>query len=421
MTQIQDIILAPAMGAFFYDDQAAIRSGASHDGFDYTGSPQTPGFDRVRQPSTALSIGLVLDDAPVAWGDMVSVQYSGAAGRDPLFDPVKIADITNQYVRPRLVGREAGDASLNCEIALSDCEIGALPIAIKYGVSQALLQAASYAKKCTATEVVCGIFDRPLPTSAVPIFAQSGDARHLNVDKMILKNVDVLPHGLINSEEKFGLGGEVFGDYIEWVAKRANQLGGENYRPLLHFDLYGWIGLGVSKDPKEVAAFVALCADRVPGFGLLIESPVDYGDRNLQIEQFARIVEEMEKLGTSAKIVADEHCNTLTDVRDFCDAKAAHIVQVKTPDVGSLLDTARALSYAKTAGVGAYSGGTSAETDISARACVHVALAMQADMMLAKPGMGVDEAICIVGNEQSRTLAQLSVSQAAGAGARNAE
>jgi methylaspartate ammonia-lyase len=44
---------------------------------------------------------------------------------------------------------------------------------------------------------------------------------------------------------------------------------------------------------------------------------------------------------------------------------------------------------------------------------VHVAVATQADMMLAKPGMGVDEAISIVGNEQSRLLALLQRNAAA--------
>jgi methylaspartate ammonia-lyase len=37
--------------------------------------------------------------------------------------------------------------------------------------------------------------------------------------------------------------------------------------------------------------------------------------------------------------------------------------------------------------------------------CVHVALATGADQILAKPGMGVDEGMSIVGNEMARVLA----------------
>jgi len=407
MSEITDLILAPALGAFFYDDQAAIRSGLAQDGFDYVGAPKTPGFERVRQPARALSIGLVMDDGAVAWGDMVSVQYSGAAGRDPLFDPDAIASLTEEKVRPNLIGRDPADAAANFRAALEHGECETLPVAVKYGVSQALLSAAAVVRRCSLAEVVCSIFDKPPPVAPIPIFAQSGDARRLNVDKMLLKQVDVLPHGLINSSDKFGPNGDAFIEYVEWVANRADQLGGAQYRPKLHFDLYGWVGLGVGDKPAEVVDFIARCARRIPEFDLHIESPVDYGNRQKQIDMFADIVERLDRLGTRVKIVADEYCNTLVDVRDFCDAKAAHIIQIKTPDVGSLLDTARAIEYSKSAGIGAYSGGTSAETDLSARACVHVALAMRADMMLAKPGMGVDEAICIVGNEQSRALAQI--------------
>ncbi|TIU41464.1 MAG: hypothetical protein E5W28_02310, partial [Mesorhizobium sp.] len=35
--QIKDVLLAPGNGAFFYDDQGAIRAGAPQDGFVYSG------------------------------------------------------------------------------------------------------------------------------------------------------------------------------------------------------------------------------------------------------------------------------------------------------------------------------------------------------------------------------------------------
>ena len=48
------------------------------------------------------------------------------------------------------------------------------------------------------------------------------------------------------------------------------------------------------------------------------------------------------------------------------------------------------------------------ETDTSARVAVHVAVATRADMLLARPGMGVDEGVMIVANEQSRLLARIA-------------
>ncbi|TIU23698.1 MAG: methylaspartate ammonia-lyase, partial [Mesorhizobium sp.] len=69
--QIIDIVLAPGNGAYFYDDQEAIRSGAIQDGFIYLGAPTTLGFKSIRTPASSLSIGLVLTDETVVWGDMM--------------------------------------------------------------------------------------------------------------------------------------------------------------------------------------------------------------------------------------------------------------------------------------------------------------------------------------------------------------
>ena len=61
--------------------------------------------------------------------------------------------------------------------------------------------------------------------------------------------------------------------------------------------------------------------------------------------------------------------------------------------------------YCKSKGIGAYQGGTCNETDRSAQVCTHIAMATDADQILAKPGMGVDEGYMIVYNEMQRILA----------------
>ncbi len=412
MTSIVNLIVAPAQGAFFYDDQAAIRAGRTRDGAAYLGTPVTAGFPAVRIAAQALSVGLVLSDASIAWGDMVSVQYSGAAGRDPLFDVAAITTLVHEVLAPRLIGRPADTARANCAAAFAANAGARLPVAVEYGVSQALLHAQALVHGVTVADVICADFNLPLPTRPVPIFAQSGEERQTNVDKMILKRVDILPHGLINSRQTFGDGGAVFVDYVRWVAQRVRALAPADYQPVLHFDVYGWIGIGIADDPAQIAGFMAHVADQVPGFRLHIECPADYGSTQAQIDNYARIVAEVDARTDRVAVVADEYCNTLDDISRFCEARAAHIVQIKTPDVGSLYDTASAIGLAQRHGIGAYSGGTCAETDLSARTCVQVAVACQADMMLAKPGMGVDEAISIVGNEQARLFATLRARRA---------
>ncbi|PBB14301.1 methylaspartate ammonia-lyase [Mesorhizobium loti] len=406
--QIKDVLLAPGNGAFFYDDQAAIRSGATQDGFIYIGKPITPAFTSIRIPASSLSVGLVLADDTVVWGDMMSVQYSGAGGRDDLFEAHQISDLTSRVVAPRLVDVDASLYLDACGKVFEPIGHKRLPLAIEYGVSQALLRAAAHLQRTTMAEIVCSEFNLPLPTRRIPIYCQSGDAREINVDKMILKAVDVLPHGLINSRQKFGIDGQAFMEFVKWVAGRTREIGGPGYHPVLHFDVYGWIGLEIGLEPQRIADFICRVAESVPGFTLNVEAPADFGSTQGQIENYAEIVSILDSRGSSARIVADERCNTLEDIRRFAEARAAHLVQIKTPDVGSIADTARAVLICKASKVGAYVGGSCTETDLSAQASVHVSVATQADMMLAKPGMGVDEAFSIVGNEQNRLLATLN-------------
>jgi methylaspartate ammonia-lyase len=128
------------------------------------------------------------------------------------------------------------------------------------------------------------------------------------------------------------------------------------------------------------------------------------GSKEQQIEALSRLKILLVTKGTKVEIVADEWCNTLEDVRDFVDAGAGHMVQIKTPDLGGINNTIDAILYARAHGAGAYQGGTCNETDRSARVCVHLALAARPDQMLAKPGMGVDEGMMIVMNEMQRAL-----------------
>jgi methylaspartate ammonia-lyase len=414
---VRNILTAPAQGAFVNDDQRAIRAGSKRDGFQYLGLPRTPGFTNIRIPARALSIGIVLEDGHVAWGDMMSVQYAAAAGREKLFDPAEAVDLLRGELGKRLRKLKFTDLRGEIKTLFQPLSSGlSVAVAVQYGISQAVLNAYAHLGRITVAEILVAAYGNELTPQPVPIFAQSGDDRTINVQKMILKHADILPHGLINDLSKFGEHGEVFAEFAEWVVSRIRQENDEHYRPTLHFDLYGTPGLAFSGDPKRIASFIASVARRVAPYKLHIEGPADFGSVKAQIEGFARIREELDTQACEAKIVADEWCDTLADIRAFARAGAADILQIKMPDVGSVTNSFEAVRLCKELGVGAYLGGSCTETDLSARVSVHVAVASQADMQLAKPGMGVDEALTIVSNEQNRLIATLQTRPHAVAG-----
>ncbi|MGM0601486.1 MAG: methylaspartate ammonia-lyase, partial [Candidatus Rifleibacteriota bacterium] len=208
--------------------------------------------------------------------------------------------------------------------------------------------------------------------------------------------------------EKLGRQGEKLSAYIDWLAQRIEKLRlDSDYKPALHIDVYGNIGPIFDYNLEKMADYLASLEKHAGEFPLYIEGPVDMEEKPRQIESLAAITGRLKSMGSRVKIVADEWCNTYTDIRDFCDASACDMVQIKTPDLGGIQNIVESILYCKKTGMEAYQGGTCNETDVSARICVHLAVAARADRMLAKPGMGFDEGYTIVNNEQQRILAIL--------------
>lgn len=405
--KIVDIICSEGRTGFYFDDQKAIKDGAKNDGLAYVGEPQTKGFTSIRQAGESISVMLILEDGQVALGDCAAVQYSGAGGRDPLFLAKDFIPFIEKEIKPLFLNKDVSTFLDNAEF-LDTLEINGqrLHTAIRYGVSQALLDATAKANKMTMAEVIQKEFNINTEMTRIPIFTQSGDDRYLNADKMIVKGADVLPHALINHvETKLGTDGSILKDYVIWLRNRINTLGKDGYKPVLHIDVYGTIGLAFNQDIEKQAQYIVELEKAAAPLHLRIEGPMDVGNRADQITALAALTKRLEELNCSVELVADEWCNTFEDVVAFVEAKAGHMMQIKTPDLGSVHNTAKAVLYCKENNSGAYVGGTCNETNISAQVTTNVAIATNATQVLAKPGMGVDEGYMIVNNEMNRVLA----------------
>ena len=408
--KIIDVVCSGGRTGFYFDDQRAIKGGAGHDGVFYVGAPVTEGFTSVRQAGESISVMLVLENGLLAHGDCAAVQYSGAGGRDPLFLAEDFIPLIEGPIKEQIVGKEADNfRKLAAEMEAIEIDGKRLHTAIRYGLSQALLDAVAKATGRLMCEVVADEYGCTVSEKPIPIFTQSGDDRYNNADKMIIKAAQVLPHALINNvKEKLGLDGEKLADYIAWLRDRILAFRhDESYNPVLHIDCYGTIGaIYGNNNYAAMADYLAKLEQIAKPFHLRIEGPMDCDcDRATQLEALAGLTAELDRRGINVELVADEWCNTLEDIKLFADHKAGHMVQIKTPDLGGINNTIEAVLYCKEKGIGAYQGGTCNETDRSCHVCVHAAMATQPDQILAKPGMGVDEGFMIVYNEMNRILA----------------
>lgn len=458
-TLIRDVLTVPAMGAYYYDDLTALQAKPLTIAERYTAEPVTPGFRRAREVAEALAVGLILDGHQIAWGDCVAVEFSGKAGRHPLFRAEEGLKTVQATVAPALRGRQLTnfrelaaevDALVEAVTVSQPVERGAgdveetrtlsrrdlfrllrpgeegdgpqaqaveevtverrLHTALRYGVSQALLAALALARGATMAEVVAEEYGLPPPSQPVPIHAQCGADRYAGADKMIARRVASLPHTLVdNIPEHLGEDGQVLVNYARWLRERIPQLAGDDYQPTIHLDVHGALGRIYDNNLGQILGYLIQLEKAVAPYPLRLESPLILDSRADQIEAMRKLREYVRFRNMKVKLVADEWANTLEDIRAFVDAGAADMIQVKMPDLGSVHNSIEAVLACKAAGVGAFLGGSCAETNLSAQVAVHVALATRPDMIMAKPGMGVDEGVMLVHNEMARTLAWIKV------------
>ena len=405
--KIKDMVCVSGKSGFFFDDQAAIKANAVKDGNTYRGYPVTQGFQSVRQAGEAISIMLILENGQVAHGDCAAVQYSGAAGRDPLFLADDFIPIIEEVIGPVLIGRDISTfREMAAEVDALKYNGRLLHTAIRYGATQAVLDAVAKSKNKLMAQIIAEEYNTTISDTIIPVFCQSGDEPFLNADKMILKKVEVLPHALFNNVDKLGFHGHKLLEYVKWLRNRVFDLRwSDNYNPIIHLDVYGTIGMVFDISYDKIAEFLMHVESAARPLKVRIEGPVDMGEREAQVIAMMRLRQVLEMRGIDVELVADEWCNTLEDVIEFTEKKAGHMVQIKTPDLGGINNSIEAVLYCQKHNMASYLGGTCNETERSAQVCAHIAMAVSPVQMLAKPGMGMDEGYMIVNNEMKRILA----------------
>lgn len=402
--RIERTLSAIGRSGYLHIDLAAVRAGARPNGGIYEGKPVTPGFGKIVEAASVLSVMLALTDGQVAHGDCADVIFAGASGRATAFHAADALD-TFASLEPLLTGLDPDEFRKNSTF-VDSLEIHP---ALKYGISQALLHAASLVRHVTMAQVIADEYGCQIAKNPIPLLANCQNHDIMQLDRMILKRVELLPHAYFTSVEgELGLDGQKLVTWVKNIAGRVKEIGDQAYRPKIHIDVYGTIGELFHQDIDAIAAYIGELEKAVAPYPLLVESPIIASNRSEQIAAFQAMRKALQARDIAAEIVVDEWCNTLDDIRLFADAQAAHHIQIKTPDLGCVHNTIEAVLYCREQGVGVCLGGTGNETDQSARITTHIGLACQPTFMLAKPGLGGDEALMIQSNEMSRTLALIA-------------
>ena len=404
--RIAEVLFAKGSAGHFHVDARALRAGAEPDGFSWKGEPLTPGFTRIVQPSESLSILLRLEDGQVGFGDCVDVAYAGSAGREPPFTPDRVLPWLRRELRERLVGAEISDWRGHAEGFAAPRGNGEpWPAAIRYGLGQALLHAASLARHRPMAALICEAYALPERLGMPPLLACAAMDDHEALDRLILKRVDVLPHSFITDPDRhLGRNGEALLGHVRRMAARIRALGDADYQPTLQFDMSGNLGRLFPAPDARLVDFLERLADAAAPFALRIECPWLGASRQEQIGIYVELTAAMRGRGRGLSIGVDEWCNRLEDFAAFAAAGAGDYLHIKMPDLGCITASMSAIEACRAHGMAFCLGGSANETDQSARVSAHIGLAFRPEVMLAKPGLGGDEALMIVRNEMARGL-----------------
>jgi methylaspartate ammonia-lyase len=460
-SRIVRVLAVPAEGAGYCEDVAALRAQPVPLPQRFAAPAVTPGFRAVREVAEAVSVGLVLDSGQVAWGDCVACSEGGQNGRDAVFRASDGLVTIRNTVAPVLEGQLLGSfremAALLSGLAetaevirpvarpgpgqsegVSRRDLVTLPArllhaargegeevptervtverpphsAICYGASQALLRAVALARGLTMAEAIAEEWDLARPGALVPIHAQSSHERYYDAEKMIARHVASLPHAAVDHvHEQVGENGSELVRFARWLKGRIGELGGEDYAPIIHLDLRGALGAIAGDNLGRVLGHLNSLEQAVQPYTLRVEDPVLMDSRSAQTEALKTLREYVQFRKMNVQLVAGEWANSLEDVRAFVAAGAADVIDLSMPDLGGVQNAVEAVLACQEGEVGTLLGGSATETALAAQVAVHIALAVQPDLILARPGLGVDEAVSFTYNEMSRVVAQLSASQ----------
>jgi methylaspartate ammonia-lyase len=405
---ITDVTFVCGLSGYFHKDLQAIKQSPDYDPLLDNIAPVTPGFQKVVQAGEVISTLLHLSNGTVAIGECVDVIFSGAASRDPLLIPEEHLPFLETIVRPWLLKCDISTFRSNAShIDQPWPQLGnkRLHTAIRYGLSQALLSATALHDCCTTAEVVSREWKTTINRQPIGILTSCHRNDQLQLDRMIMKKSGLLPHASFVHVDDISSKGKTMLEYVESVSRRIRERGVAGYHPKLHFDVYGTIGDAFTD--AEIPEFMRQVEQAAKPYEVLVESPIVATSKEAQIRRLRWIKDELARREIDVKIVADEWCNTVEDIREFVDAEAVDFVQVKTPDLGSLHNSIDAVIYCRGNDMGCCLGGSANETDISARITAQVALATQPDFLLSKPGIGGDEGLMILTNEIVRTIAMV--------------
>ncbi len=150
-----------------------------------------------------------------------------------------------------------------------------LHTALRYGVTQAVLHAASLAHREPMARLIAREYGSELAAAPLPILVSASTNDWKQLDQRILKRADLLPHSSFTHVERdVGLRGEKLLEYARRVVARIAQIGEPGYLPTIHLDVYGTLGELFRNDVDAITAYLGELKATVEPHALMVVATV---------------------------------------------------------------------------------------------------------------------------------------------------
>jgi methylaspartate ammonia-lyase len=398
-----------------------------------------------------ISVGLVIDNDKVAWGDCAVSADSQHTGKHDALSLMAGTKAIRDRVVPELTGRSLTRfREMAAEIdSLTEYITETEPIshdpyrsqtgrisrrafftgflsptlhavapktvkierplhpAIRHAVSQALLAAVARARDLTMAELLIEEYELPVPDSLVPIHAAVLEVSDVT-EVLKAHRIESIEYAFSSERPKsaLGVGGGILHETVREIDRLISVVAEPPDRPSLHINLNGGLGTICDHNVGRMLGVLFGLKDLVDGNLVRIENPVIMDSQKAQIETLHRLRGYLRFRELPVELVANTWIDSLKDVNAFIESGATHMIRLDMSRLGSLHQSIESILACRRHGVGVMLASGPAEAIRSALTACHVALAAKPDLLISTLE-GRTDGMAACQKEMTQTLAQL--------------
>ena len=399
----------------------------------------------VAQRQEIVLIGLQLSNGRIAWGDCVADPYTAIP-----FTAQYGLEAIETYVRPRLRGqtvtsisalmmhlegiretvlvtethqstppqpkgpsrRDILRGSWQPTTAVPESIIRRYEVerplhpALRYGLSQALLQAVALAQDKSLLAVLCDTYDLPMSPTAVPLHAEINPHLPLDIATITQNPIQSVGYstGGANPSLELGPNGTVLQRFVRQLKESLLETA-DPQTLAFYLTVRGGYGHLCDNNLGKILGMLVGLEKAAEPFLVRIQDPFVLDEQAEQIKQMANLKSYLRSRSMKLQLVAQAGIHSAADALAFVAGDAAHMLHLHLPQMGDIGEGIKAAKICQENGIGVLWGGSPEETEVAARSTVQTALAVQPRLLLVKNGRLGSTAASLMYNEMTRILA----------------